>query len=171
MAKGHAALEREAVQSSNQEKWRCWLEIRRLEREKYRLLIAEDLADEREKARRERTSKERHRIAKAKTAEDQRVAIEAATSIDRIGNDNNALAAALAWARSGAEAPRNPPNADRMPSRDGQTPPGDAAPEWEDFNEEIDPETFVSPNVEDPPYRLRRIGRQSHSGRSQRVRD
>ncbi len=171
VAKGHAALEREAVQSSNQEKWRCWLEIRRLEREKYRLLIAEDLADEREKARRERTSKERHRIAKAKTAEDQRVAIEAATSIDRIGNDNNALAAALAWARSGAEAPRNPPNADRMPSRDGQTPPGDAAPEWEDFNEEIDPETFVSPNVEDPPYRLRRIGRQSHSGRSQRVRD
>ena len=170
-AKPHAVAEREAVQSSNQEQWRCWLEIRRLEREKDRLLIAVKLADEREEARRERTSKEKRRIAEAKTAADQRDAVEAATSIDRIGNDNDALAAALAWARSGAGAPGNAPDANRMPSRDGQTTPGDAAPEWEDFNEEIDPETFVSQHVEDPPYRLRRIRRQSHRGRGQRVRD
>ena len=170
LASPHAATERDATRDRNQELWICWLEIRRLERAKARVKMAATIAANREQARKEKALEEKRRITEAKTAEDQRNAIEAATSIDRIGVGNDALAAALHWARSGDGAAENFSTADQVPCRSAQPTPDEAASPTDDFDEEIDPETFVLPHAEDPPNRFHLIKRRSRRGLGQRVR-
>ena len=161
---------RDAVRKANEEKWTCWLEIRRLEREKMRVATAMQVAEKRELDRKHRVLKEKKRIAEAKNAEERRAAIDAATSIDQIGAGDDMLAAALTWARSGTGPAIYPNDADGQSRNPDQPAPHFTRHDEQAFDEPIDPETFNLPSEEDPPIKRRRIKRQKPRGRDQRVR-
>ncbi len=165
-----AAIKREDVRDRNEERWMCWQEIRRLEREKLRLQDAARIADERERARRQRVLNDKRQISEAKTAGEQRAAIEAATSIDTIDSGNGSLAAALAWARSREEAPGPPLEADDTTKKPGEQAQRNGNHCSEDFNVEIDLETFISPDLGKTPNRPFRVKRKAQRRHGQRVR-
>ncbi|MFG6538557.1 MobA/MobL family protein [Sulfitobacter sp. CS16] len=170
-ADGFAAVSpRDTVQKANEEKWICWLEIRRLEREKMRVATALQIAEKRELDRKNRVLKEKKRIAEAKNAEEQRAAIDAATSIDQIGAGDDMLAAALTWARSGTGPTIYPNDADGQSHKPDQPAPRFTKVDEQNFDEPIDPETFSLPSVDDPFIKRRRIRRHNSRGRGQRVR-
>lgn len=161
---------RYAVRKANEEKWTCWLEIRRLEREKMRVATAMQVAEKRELDRKDRVLKEKKRIAEAKNAEEQRAAIDAATSIDQIGAGDDMVAAALTWARSGTGPTIDPNDADGQSRNPYRPAPRFTKVDEQNFDEPIDPETFSLPSVVDPLTKRRRIRRQKPRGRGQRVR-
>lgn len=106
--KPNAALEREAVQNRNDQRWMCWQEIRRLEREKSRLEDSERVAMERERERKLRLLEDKRRIVEAETPEEKRAAVVAATSIDTIYSNQNSYAAALVWAHTNENLTQSP---------------------------------------------------------------
>ncbi|MCF7748509.1 conjugal transfer protein [Sulfitobacter sp. M39] len=164
------SAQRDAARNANEKKWICWLEIRHLERERMRLLAAAELAEARERARKERALKEKKRIAEAKSAEEQRRAIEAATTIDQVSVGDDMLAAALHWAQSGAEAPSTSQDSIKRPHELGDPDHCGTSQGKDEFDEEIDPETYNLPSEETPLIKRQRIKKPTAHVRSQRVR-
>ena len=106
-----AALKREHIRDCNNERWSCWQEIRRLEREKLRLEKSASIAGDREKDRLQRARREQSRLSQATTVQEQIDAVESATTIDVPHMTLAASKAAIYWSKKpalGSAKPRSP---------------------------------------------------------------
>src|SRR6056297_82250 len=138
-SKSRIVAEREGVKADNDARWSCWMQLRALYREKARLEESARIAEERERARRQRAEDEKRRIAEAESVAEQRQALEDATTLEvpRGDKDNIYTRAIAAVMSEGVIAP------DDQGSSGYETDP-DAA---EEFEKKIDPETFTPPDL------------------------
>ncbi|MEQ8970913.1 MAG: MobA/MobL family protein [Coleofasciculus sp. C1-SOL-03] len=138
-SKSRIAAERERVKSDNEARWSCWMQLRALHREKARLEESARIAEERERERRQRAEDEKRRIAEAESVAAKRQAVEDATTLEvpRGGKDNTYTRAIAAVLSEGVIVP------DDQGISEYESEP-DAA---EEFDKEIDPETFTPPDL------------------------
>ena len=138
-SKSRIVAAREGVKADNDARWSCWVQLRALHREKARLEESARIAEERERARRQRAEDEKRRIAEAESAAEQRQAVEDATTLEvPRGDKDNIYAQAIAAVMSeGVIAPNDQDNS-------GYENEPEAA---EEFEKEIDPETFTPPDL------------------------
>lgn len=153
-----ALRDRDLAQAQNDELWRCWLAVRSLEREKARLKESEKIALRREETRKARAAREKQRIASARSDAERAEALDAATSIDA-PRCSDPLAEAIQWAQQ-ASVNETAPGVDHT-SPDATT---------NEFDQEIDPETFVSPDTREAPKLTIRVRRPPGRGNWVRTR-
>lgn len=124
-----AGRRRAEIRENNENLWASWLELRALEREKDRQL-AEQLARDREVARKKKADAERRRLQDVQTAADAEVALSETTQFDSLKTDS-ALLEAIAWALG----------------QQAETPC--AEPEW--ASSSVDLETYEPPPTQRQP--------------------
>lgn len=140
-----AGRRRTEIRENNENLWASWLELRALEREKDRQ-VAEQLARDREVARKKNADAERRRLQDVQTAADAEVALSEASQFDSLKTDS-ALFEAIAWALG----------------QQAETPC--AEPDW--ASSSVDLETYEPPPTQRQPEPVRkpqvvRVRRRGH---------
>ncbi|MCE0506112.1 MobA/MobL family protein [Roseivivax sp. GX 12232] len=130
---------RDHIRTDNAERWSCWMRLRALQREQARLEDSARVAAEREQERRKRAEVDRQRIAEAKTDTERQMAIDEATTLEQPRmRPLDPYAAAIATVMAeGVLAPETPDVADKDSDKKAAN----------EFEQEIDPETFTSPDL------------------------
>ena len=141
------AIKNYETKGRNDERWDTWFELQYLTREKARLERSAQIARDREAERRATAEKQKKHIASAQTVVEQRQAVDETNSID-VSAPESGYEAAIRWAQRGNT------NADTD----------------QEFDQAIDPETFVSPGIRAAPNQKIRVKRRPPRGLGQRVR-
>ena len=142
------AVRNHQVRERNEQRWEHWLMIRQLSREKAGLEDARHIAESREAERRAEAELQKKKVAAAQSVEEQRKAVSEANSID-VPAEGCGLEAAVRWAERHEAAP----NMDQ------------------EFEQEIDPEVFVSPDTKEAPREDFTVKRKPPKGIGPRVRE
>ncbi|SEK95027.1 MobA/MobL family protein [Roseivivax marinus] len=134
-----AAVRNAEKKLRNERRWKSWLELRNLEREKSRLENeGARIAADRERDRKERARKEKVKVAAATTLAEAEVALVEAQSVD-IPLAGISFEEIIEWAQSGSPTPAD----------------------HEEFDSGIDPETYENPDTIEAPREELRVVRKS----------